>query len=142
MEAFFHAVVLENTAERHQAHALMVGHVGANQYMLLTLRHSCTCVVNRLVETIRSECPFICQTPHVLDCRAWIDLSCQDRRVRCNHEVFNQSTLKAQPGNAKRPVLVIEVEITDVVSGFRNSPRHAAFLAVFDLPAEDSAIRL
>jgi hypothetical protein len=51
VEATRHAIVQKRIVERHEGHALMVRHQGANQYTLLVLRQTLVCVINGFVET-------------------------------------------------------------------------------------------
>ena len=57
----------------------------------------------------------------------------QCRSIRGNNQIFGQATFQSQPGHTEGAVLVVETGVDRVVAGFRDTPRHAALLAVSDL---------
>ena len=92
MKPLLHDSVIDEIVERHQAHALMVRHEGANQHTLLILRQPLRSVVNRFIETIARQRVFLFQQPHIFDCLAGPYRCGQQRRVWRNDQVFDQSS--------------------------------------------------
>jgi hypothetical protein len=62
--------------------------------------------------------------------------------IRCDDEVLAETALESQSRDAKRAVLVVEVNINGVVAALRNAPRHATLATVRDLPVDRRLARL
>ncbi len=60
----------------------------------------------------------------------------QCRGIGGDHQILGQPALESQPRHPEGAVLVVEMDIDRVVARFGNAPRHAALLAVFDLPGD------
>ncbi len=58
----------------------------------------------------------------------------EHRGIGRNHQIIGQSALEPEARHAEGAVLVIEMPVDRVVTGFRHAPGDAALVAIFDLP--------
>ena len=143
VKAVLHRRAVQQVVERDQAHALVVRHVG-RQGMPPTrvLGQPFGRVVDRLVVAVAPGESFRAQPLQIAD-----DVGRRERRrenggVRRDDEILGQPALQAEAGHAERAVLIVPVEVLHVVGGLRDAPRHAALIAVLDLPLDHGFVRL
>ncbi|MND54150.1 hypothetical protein D3C80_452050 [compost metagenome] len=133
-EAPLHGLVQQQSGQGEEAHALMVGHERADHDGVLPGGQACLAVVHGLVEP---EAPSHAKRGQPLQVAA--GGSGRHHQGQCagigrHHALFTQATLEAQPRDAERPVLVVEMCVQRIVGRFRDTPGQARQLAVFDLP--------
>src|SRR5258705_4952383 len=133
VETLLHSIVLQDVAERHKAHTLMVGHKGANHNPFLILRQTFGRIVDRFIKPEGPERSFSLQAMQVLHRRQWINLGCEHCRVRSYYQILNQSALQSQTLDAQWTILIIQLNVAGVVGSFGYAPWHAAFLTILNL---------
>src|SRR2546422_11597765 len=67
---------------------------------------------------------------------------CERSRVGCDDGVFAQAAFQTQARDSEVGILIGELQVADVVGGFRNAPGHAERSAVGHLAAHDQTARL
>src|SRR6266545_8406754 len=139
METISDAIVVKHVIEGNQTHALVVSHESANQNMGLTLWQPFECVINGLEITIGTERTILSEPTQVIHGHTRFNFSREHCRVRCHDQILNQTALQTQTRNAKRSVLIVQVEVADVVGGLGDTPGNTAFFAVFDLSPYNGA---
>src|ERR1700734_318182 len=87
-------------------------------------------VVQRLIESESSFAAGLGEPFKIFNRGGRFNHGSQRGRVWSDHEVFAQTALKTETRDAKTGILIGEIHIPGVVSGLRNPPRHAAFVAV------------
>jgi hypothetical protein len=127
VEARDHHVVLQQVRERHQDHALVVGHVrlhhlaasglGRPRVLDVGVGPQALGVVDRLVEAVLAREPLALEAVQVRDRRLRVDERRQRRGVGRHHQVVGQAALQAQPGHAEGLVLVVALAVGDRVGG-------------------------
>ena len=143
METLLHRRSVQDVVEREQAHALMVGHPGAQHDAALEIgRQSLGRVVDGFVEAEPADHPFVAQARQVVEHVPRRNRRGQDRRIGGDDEILAQTTLEAEPGNAERAVLVVPVEVAGEVGGLRDAPGHAALRPVLDLALDHRVVGL
>src|SRR5215217_7114199 len=133
MKTSLDQVVLKNVSERNQAHSLVVSHKRSNQDRLLTFGQSFRRVVDSFIKAVWSKGALFLEPSQIGHRRSRIDAGRQHRCIRRNDEIFNQAALESESRNAKWSILIVEMKIAHVVSGFGNAPRHPALLAILHL---------
>src|SRR5438093_12805337 len=118
MEAGFHPITLQSVQECDETHSLVMGHERPNDSALMFLRQSLIRVVNRLVEAITAERTFFLQPVQISHRHRWINSGRKHRCVWRHNYILNQSKFQAQAWNSEWTVLIVELQITDVVSSF------------------------
>ena len=133
VKAILHYALVQQIVQRNQTHALMMGHVGVHYCAVLAFLDSFRSEIERFIESIGRKRAGTLECSQILNCIVRENVRSENRRIRRYHEVFDQTALQSQTGNAERPVLIVEMQIARRVSRFRNSPGHAALAAIFDL---------
>ena len=142
MEAPAHGTVVQRVGDRDDGHALVMGHVGADDGNIAALGQTGLGIVQRVIPAVaaaRADCG---ETGQVMQCGRRV----HHRRERCcvrgDDGVVAQATLEPQVGNAKAAVLIGEFQVARIVRGFRRAPRNAARGTVFHLLIHDHVARL
>ena len=142
VESLAHPTVEEHVGQGDDRHPLVVRHVGADHRHLRAFGQALAGVIERFVEAVGPEAAGPRELAEVAGRRRGIDHRGQRRRVGRDHQIVTEPALEAEPGHAEARVLVGEVEIAHVVSGFRDAPGHAAPLPVGDLTLHGQTARL
>ncbi len=128
-----HRAIQQHIGQGQQAHALVVRHPRLDQGIRLAARQAGAAVVDRFVKAEARQEAF-CRQPLQVGARLLRRHHQRQRRgIWRNHQVVCQAALQAHAGHAEGSVLIIQAGVEGVVAGFRDAPRHAALLAVFDL---------
>ena len=114
----------EHIGQRHDGHALVVGHVGADQREPLAMGLAFGREVQRLAKTIASARRQRGQPAEVVAGRARIHLGGQRRGIRGNHQLAQGRAAQGQAGRALRGVLVRQGVVAHGISAFGNAPGH------------------
>ena len=99
-------------------------------------------VVERFVKPVSAAAALLRDTFQILHGERRIDHRGQCGGVGCDDQILTQSAFQPQTRHAETRILVGEIDVAGVESRFRNSPRHAAFGTVFDLPEHHLLVRL
>ena len=137
MKTVANGAVRQHIGEGYEGHSLVMREIRPNDGNFLTFRNASACVVEGLVESVRSAPAFFLNALEVLRSCDWINHGRKTGCIGGDHDVFAQSALQPEPGNAKRGVLITQIDIPRIVGGFGDSPWHPPFSAIFDLPAHD-----
>ncbi len=141
-ETALHRTVVQQVAQRQEAHALVVDHERTDHGVADAARQARWRVVDRLVEAVASH---EAQAIHFLQVQArrfGLDHQAHHAGVRRDHQVVAEAALQAQARHAEGAVLVIEVGVGGVVARLRNPPRHVVLLAVRDLGVDHRVVGL
>jgi hypothetical protein len=131
-----HRAVVQQVVERHQAHALVVGHERTHDRGPFGPAEAGRRVVDRLVEPVAAEVAVPGERLEVPARRAGRHRKRQHGRVRRDDEIVDQAPLEAQPRDAEGPVLIHLPGVHGVVARLRDPPRNAAPRAVLDLACD------
>ncbi len=134
MEAVAHAAVEQRVGDGDDAHALVVRHVGADQYARSVFRQAARREVHGLEEAVAAARADASECAVVGERRLDVDHGREAGGVGRHHLVLREATLEAQPGHAEIRILVGELEVARVVRRLGNSPGNLQFFAVLDLP--------
>ena len=142
VEAPDHRAAVEDVADRHQRHPLVVRHVAPDDRHGRALGQSPRGVVERLAEPVRPRRAGGCEPGEVPDGRLGLDHRAQRGRVRGHHEVLAEAPLESEARHAEARVLVGPLEVARVERRFRDAPGHAALGRVAHLPRHDEPVGL
>src|SRR5678809_776957 len=99
MKALTHNAAVEHIVYSHQAHTLMMTHVGIDDDSTATLAFLLAGVIQRLVESPASVHASLLQTLEIPDRFLWLDQQGQSCGVRRHNQVVLQPTFQAQRRN-------------------------------------------
>ena len=137
-----HRPIQEQEIQCEQAHALVMrhkrAHYGARLLALLPSRR----VVDRFKEAEWADQSFGCESLKILAGLLGCHHQRQHRSIGRNHQILRKSSLETQARHAEGSVLVIEMGIDRVITGFRDSPGNAALLPVLDLSRDRRLVGL
>ena len=136
-----HGAAKQEVGERQQAHALVMGHEGTDGGAGLAARQPGRREVHGLVHAVATFHAHCRQLPQVFASRRRRDHQRERRRIGRNHAVFRQSALQAQARHAEGAVLIVEMHVHRVVTGFGNAPGQAARISVLDLSRHGCLVR-
>ena len=142
MKPFPHLPVEETVGDGDHRHALMVRQEGADNCDVFPLGQARACVIQRLVEAIAAPRAQGGESGEVTRRRARINHGRERRRVGRDDGVLAKAAFQTQTRDSEVRILIGEFQITDVVGGLRNPPRHTERGAISDLPADDETARL
>jgi hypothetical protein len=114
VKTVLHHVAVQEIVESNQRHALVVRHVGLDDGPRGVGRQPALGVVDRLVEAHRSPGSFFGEAPEVIGNAGGVGQQREERRVGRHHELVRGRAPQAEPGNAERAVLVIELQVPSV----------------------------
>src|SRR5688500_16484887 len=140
MKASYSGRVIQNVCERDKTHSLVVGHECANDHRVLSLGQAFGREIDRFVIPVWAKCALLLQPPQIFHHGVGDDEGGQHGRVRRHNKFFYQTTFQTETWNSEWSILIVEMEISHVVSRFCNAPRHAALFAVLDLALDDSSL--
>src|SRR2546430_16700390 len=90
----------------------MMGHVGAHQRATLAFLDALRGVIQCFVKSVARKSAFAFEHPQIFHRLSRRYVRCKNGRVRRNYQVFDQTALQAQTGNAERSVLIVEMKVT------------------------------
>ena len=99
-------------------------------------------VVDGFIQAKFPRQPKCCESLQIQACRLGCDHQGQRRGIGCDDQIIRKSAFESQARHAKGTVLVVEMNINEVVTGFRHAPGHAALPPILDLPLDCRLIRL
>ncbi len=123
----------QHVGQRHDGHALVVGHVGAHRRAGAALRLARGGEIERLDEPVSTACREAGEVAHVLAGQARIDQRGQRGGVGRDHLLGQRRAAQRQPGHALRRVLVGQRVIAPGVGTLGHSPGHGLSLRMRDL---------
>ena len=122
MEPGAHPSVLQGVGDRHDGHALMMGHDGADDRDALVLRKARRSEIEGFVEAVATARSHGGEARVVRSRPLRVDHGRETRRIGRDHDVLGEAALQAETRNAKIGILVGEFRIAGVVGGFRDTP--------------------
>ena len=140
VEALDHRSVVDDVAEGHDNHALVMSHVTVDDGDRRPSRKATCGVVERFAKAIPSGGAAGGQSGEVADRGVGSDHRCEGGGVGGDHEGVAQAPSDAQAGHAEPGILVSLSEVTGVESRLGDSPRHAVLVGVTDLAVDDQPI--
>ena len=142
MEALPHHAVEKSVGDGDDRHALMMRHEGSHDGDAFALRHARRRIVQRIVKAVAALRADLGQTRQIGRGRARIDHRRQSGGVGGDHPIFAETPLQPEAGNAEVRILVSELQVAGVVSGFGYAPGQAQLRGVIDLAAHDQTVGL
>jgi hypothetical protein len=136
-KAVAHAAIEQRVGNRHDAHALVVRHVGLHEHARLAFGHAARREVHGLEEAVAAARADGGERPVVGERGFAIDHGAEAGGVGRHHLVLRQSALQTQARHAEVRILIGELEVARVVSRLGDTPGQAELLAVFDLALHD-----
>src|SRR5215213_3891473 len=133
-------VGVECIIERDDAHADVVRHVCAD-YRFLRSRNRAR-VIDCIPESIRPQRTLGFEHCEVSNRLVRLDHQRQHSCIWSDYELAAQPTLESEIRHAKPAVLICMSAVSNVVCGFRDSPRHLPLTTVADLPVYCSLMSL
>ena len=133
---------VDNVAQRHQRHSLMVGHVAADDGHRLALGKPPGGVVEGFTKSVAPGAPTFAKRAKLRDRGLRIDHRGERRGVWGDHDVLAEPALQAEAGYTEARVLIGLGEVAGVETRFGDAPRHAQLGCVLDLPGDDQSIGL
>ena len=112
----------KRVGQRHQAHPLVMGHVGSDDDRALPLGQAVGRVVDRLVEAVFPLGAFLGQVPEVRQGLAGREHRGHGRRVRRDDPVLLETLLEPQARDTEGLVLVVAVEVLRGETRFGDPP--------------------
>ena len=120
----------------------MVRHVRADDGGIFPLRHTRACVINRLVEAVRTPSACFFEPHKIFHSRDWVNHGCKRSGIRCDDNILAEAPLEPQSGYAKAGVLIGKVEVARIVRRLGHSPRHVSLRTVCNLTTYNQFVRL
>src|SRR5580658_8606096 len=137
-----HPPVKKDVGDGNHGHALMMGHECPDDGKRASLGQTAASVIERLVQavpTARAECNEAGKIERGL---LRIDHGGKRRRIRGDYCVLPQAPFEPEARYAEVRILVGELQVPRVVSGFRDAPGNPELNAVLDLSLDDQPIGL
>ena len=135
--------VMQRVVERGERHALVVCHVGGQNHTGFPIRRiPFECVIDRFVEAVPADHAFPFETLKIAQDVERDKRRHQHGRVGRHDQIVGEPAFQPEPGDAKRPILIIALEILHVVRRFGDAPRHAPLQAVLHLSLDDGPVGL
>src|SRR5216683_6072477 len=119
----------------------MVRQVGADDGGIFSFRYSLACVINGLVEAVRTPSACFFEPQKISHSRDWVNHGCKRSGIRCDDNILAEAPLEPQSGYAKAGVLIGEVEVARIVRRLGHSPRHVSLRTVFNLTTHNQFVR-
>ena len=133
VEAFDHTFALQVVGQRQHDHALMVGHVGADNGVLLPQPQVAGGEVERFVKAIATKRLVLYQSLHVCQDGLRRQWQRHKRGIGGNDQIIGETALEAQTGCTKGAILIVHGRIKGVEARFRDAPRYVAARGVGNL---------
>ena len=133
VEAFDHTFALQVVGQRQHDHALMVGHVGADNGVLLPQPQVAGGEVERFVKAIATKRLVLYQSLHVCQDGLRRQWQRHKRGIGGNDQIIGETALEAQARRAKGAVLIVHGRIKGVETRFGDTPRYISACGIGDL---------
>ena len=114
----------EHIGQRHDSHALVVGHVSADQREFLAMGLAFGREVQRLVKAVAAARRQCSQRAKVVAGRTCVHQCGQRRGIRGNHQLAHGREAQCQSGHTLRGILVCQRVIAPGIGAFGNAPGH------------------
>ena len=115
---------MQHVGQRHQTHALVVGHQGGNRYIWLQAGAPGGGKVQRLDKSVASAGTEFLQRGKVQRRRVGCQLRRQRGGIGCDHQFVRWGAAQRQIGHTLRGVLVGQRVVTGGIGRLRHPPRH------------------
>jgi len=133
MEAPEQGGVVEVVIERGQTHSLVMRHEGAHNGDVLTAWLAGRGVIQRLVESEAIQRALLGERAQIAPSRLRRKGQRQKRGVGRHDALFAQPLFEAKVRHAEELILIIELIVERIETGFGNAPRHIAPRAIINL---------
>ena len=134
-----HLAFQKRIRDRHDAHGMVMRHIGAHDGDFGPFRKTRWCVVEGLVPAVRATASLFGQPLEIFRGSGRFNHCRKSRRVRCDDDVLAETALIAEVGDTKTGILIGAVHVARVEEGFRNAPWHAQLTAILDLSTDSEA---
>ena len=139
VEPLAHQAAGQGVGDGHDGHPLMMRHVALHHGNAATRQHTVGGKVEGFIEATEPEATHGLQVVVVPPCSTGIQHRGQPGCIGRDHQIPGKSALEPKPRHTEGGILVVEIHIPRVETGFRNAPRDALRPSVGDLSLDDQS---